>query len=99
MAIESLESWLVNTPEGQEFMRRGGPQREEQRLKLGQLKAWLIQAEARKTEAEKRVTPFTGDEWLRDQLSNPGGRGTGWNPNRPTLNWPGTNAIPVNPQP
>jgi len=99
MAIESLESWLVNTAEGREFLRLGGPQREEQRLKLGQLKGYLIQSEARKTEAEKRVTPFTGDEWLRDQLSNPGGRGTGWNPNRPTLNWPGTNAIPVNPQP
>jgi len=99
MAIESLESWLVNTEPGREFMRRGGPQREEQRLKLGQLKAWLIQAEARKTEADKRVTPLTGDEWLREQLSNPGGRGTGWNPNRATFNWPTTNAIPVNPQP
>jgi len=73
MAIESLESWLVNTEPGREFMRRGGPQREEQRLKLGQLKVWLIQAEARKMEAEKSPTRYTGEEWLREQMDGRGG--------------------------
>ena len=91
VAIESLESWLVNTAEGREFLRLGGPQREEQRLKLGQLKAMLMQAEAAKTKAAQPDWPYNlpGD--------GGGGRGSssGWDPNR-TFNWGNTNA-PVNP--
>ena len=93
-AIEALESWLVNTAEGREFLRLGGPQREEQRLKLGQLKAMLMQAEAAKIRAESYTPPFNP---FGDGSGGGGGRGSssGWDPNR-TFNWGNTNA-PVNP--
>ena len=94
MAIESLESWLVNTAEGREFLRIGGPQREEQRLNLGRLKAMLMQAEAAQTRAESYTPPFNP---FGDGSGGGGGSGSGWNPNR-TFNWDGTNAPPVNPR-
>ena len=94
VAIESLESWLVNTAEGREFLRLGGPQREEQRLKLGQLKAMLMRAEADKKRAESYTPGFNP---FGDGSGGGGGRGSssGWDPNR-TFNWGNTNA-PVNP--
>ena len=92
MAIESLESWLVNTEPGREFMRRGGPQREEQRLKLGALKAALMQAEAAKAGAWNSNFGFPG---YPNNPNNPN-TGSGYNFNRPTFNWPpSTNAPPV----
>ena len=70
-------------------MRRGGPQREEQRLKLGQLKVWLIQAEARKMEAEKSPTRYTGEEWLSNQMDGRGGgTSSGYDQRRPTITFP-----------
>ena len=94
MAIESLESWLVNTAEGREFLRIGGPQREAQRLNLGQLKAMLMQAEAAQTKAESYTPPF--NPFGGESGGGGGGTGSGYNPNR-TFNWDGTNALPVNP--
>jgi len=70
MAIESLESWLVNTREGQEFLRTGGPQRFDMRLKLGQLKGYLMQSEARKAAAGSR-NPLLNDPFF----NQPGGSG------------------------
>jgi hypothetical protein len=93
-AIEALEEWL-GTPEGIEFLRLGGPQREEQRMKLTALRIQLM-------EAENRQKSLRGSNWW-DQpnssggSSGGGGSSSGWNPDRPTINWGNTNAPPVNP--
>jgi hypothetical protein len=93
-AIEALETWL-GTPEGIEFLRLGGPQREAQRMKLTALRIQLM-------EAENRQTSLRGSNWWdrpnsSGGSSGGGGSSSGWNPNR-TFNWDGTNAPPVNPR-
>ena len=75
MVIESLETWL-DTPAGQNYINAGGPQRFEMRLKLGQLKALLMQAEAAKTKAE--ADPFDlGDIFNRNRNRNNPNTGSG----------------------
>ena len=70
MAIEALEIWLTETAPGLEFMREGGPQREEQRLKLGQLKAMLMSARASRLGAEKRPWPWEANNQFPDWFNN-----------------------------
>jgi len=84
MAIESLESWLVNDPVGQQLMREGGPQREAQRMKLTALRIQLI-------EAENRQTSLRRSNWWpegSDGSSGGGGSGSGWDSSRPTIELP-----------